>query len=76
MLQTFQSSSAAERLGAASAFVARFPTATEVLIVGAVSTLDAGRSRARSSCSRALEGQGGARYDCESHVLCVHEPGG
>src|SRR3989454_12461092 len=35
MLQTFQSSSAAERLGAASAFVERFPTATEVLIVGA-----------------------------------------
>src|SRR5207247_1989038 len=35
MLKTFQSSSAAERLGAASAFVERFPTATEVLIVGA-----------------------------------------
>src|SRR5881409_3909705 len=35
MLQTFQSSSAAERLGAASAFVEGFPTATEVLIVGA-----------------------------------------
>jgi len=27
MLETFQSSSAAERLGAASAFVERFPTA-------------------------------------------------
>ncbi len=35
MLQTFQSSSAAERLGAASAFVERFPAATEVLMVGA-----------------------------------------
>ena len=35
MLQTFQSSSAAERLGAASAFLERFPPATEVLIVGA-----------------------------------------
>jgi len=35
MLQTFQSSSAAERFGAAGAFVERFPTATEVLIVGA-----------------------------------------
>src|SRR3989449_1498516 len=35
MLQTFQSSSAAERLSAASAFVERFPAATEVLIVGA-----------------------------------------
>src|SRR3989441_6407580 len=35
MLRTFQSSSAAERLGAASAFVERFPSATEVLIVGA-----------------------------------------
>ena len=35
MLKTFLSSSAAERLGAASAFVERFPTATEVLIVGA-----------------------------------------
>ena len=35
MLKTFQSSSAAERLGAASAFVERFSTATEVLIVGA-----------------------------------------
>src|SRR5713101_6375975 len=35
MLQTCQSSSAAERLGAASAFVERFPPATEVLIVGA-----------------------------------------
>src|SRR6266478_4134574 len=35
MLKTFQSSSAAERLGAASAFVERFPPATEVLIVGA-----------------------------------------
>src|SRR5207247_1421873 len=35
MLKTFQSSSAAERLGAASAFVERFPTAAEVLIVGA-----------------------------------------
>src|SRR2546425_392506 len=35
MLRTFQSSSAAERFGAAGAFVERFPTATEVLIVGA-----------------------------------------
>src|SRR5437867_7283608 len=35
MFKTFQSSSAAERLGAASAFVERFPTATEVLIIGA-----------------------------------------
>src|SRR5712692_9605208 len=35
MLQTFQSSSAAERFGATSAFVERFPPATEVLIVGA-----------------------------------------
>jgi len=35
MLKTFQSPSAAERLGAASAFVERFPVATEVLIVGA-----------------------------------------
>src|SRR2546427_2450719 len=35
MLQTFQSSSAFERLRAAGAFVERFPTATEVLIIGA-----------------------------------------
>src|SRR5213593_3856243 len=35
MLKTFQSSSAAERVGAAGAFVERFPTTTEVLIVGA-----------------------------------------
>jgi hypothetical protein len=35
MLQTFQSSSAAERLSAAGAFLERFPPATEVLIVGA-----------------------------------------
>src|SRR2546422_5058373 len=35
MLQTFQSSSAAERIGAATAFVERYPAATEVLIVGA-----------------------------------------
>ncbi|MGH6689345.1 MAG: hypothetical protein ACREF4_01500 [Gammaproteobacteria bacterium] len=35
MLETFQSSSAAERLRAAGAFVERFPAATEVLIIGA-----------------------------------------
>src|SRR2546425_2227509 len=35
MLEMCQSSSAAERFGAAGAFVERFPTATEVLIVGA-----------------------------------------
>ena len=35
MLQTSQSSSAAERLGAAGVFLERFPPATEVLIVGA-----------------------------------------
>src|SRR5438445_3625377 len=35
MLETFKSSSAAERLRAASAFVERAPSATEVLIVGA-----------------------------------------
>jgi RecB family exonuclease len=35
MLETFQSPSAAARLGAAVAFVERFPAATEVLIVGA-----------------------------------------
>src|SRR5207245_2357499 len=35
MLQTFQSSSAAERLHVAGAFVERFPASTEVLILGA-----------------------------------------
>src|SRR6266849_2699274 len=35
MFETFQSSSAAERLGAAGAFLDRFLAATEVLIVGA-----------------------------------------
>jgi ATP-dependent helicase/nuclease subunit B len=35
MLQTFQSSSAAKRLNAGSAFLERLPPATEVLIVGA-----------------------------------------
>ena len=35
MLQTFQSPSAAARLGAAGAFLERFPPATEILIVGA-----------------------------------------
>src|SRR2546425_8012441 len=35
MLETFQSPAAAQRLRAAGAFVERFPTATEVLIVGA-----------------------------------------
>src|SRR6266404_3449308 len=35
MLKVFHSSSAAERLRAARAFVERFPAATEVLIVGA-----------------------------------------
>src|SRR5213593_4122268 len=35
MREAFQSSSAAERLRAAGAFVERFPAATEVLIVGA-----------------------------------------
>jgi CRISPR/Cas system-associated exonuclease Cas4 (RecB family) len=35
MLETFQSSSAAERLDAAREFLGRFPPATEILIVGA-----------------------------------------
>src|SRR5262245_57957596 len=35
MLETFRSSSAAERVGAASSFVERISAATEVLIVGA-----------------------------------------
>jgi ATP-dependent helicase/nuclease subunit B len=35
MLETFQSSSAAERLRAARTFIERFPVATEILVVGA-----------------------------------------
>src|SRR5207247_2073533 len=34
MLEAFQSSSAAERLHAASAFIEQFPAATEILIIG------------------------------------------
>jgi hypothetical protein len=35
MLETFQSSCSAERLGAARAFIERFPAATETLTVSA-----------------------------------------
>src|SRR3989442_10140016 len=41
-----------------------------------VETLDAAARESDSPARRCSKGQGGARYDLESHVLCVRGSGG